>query len=48
MTQGVGNEPEGDSLKGNRRGWFVAVIPSFLLRTSKMNHFGIPERQGIP
>ena len=26
---GVGNEPEGDSLRGNHSGWFVGVIPTF-------------------
>ena len=31
---GCGNEP-GDSLKGNHGGWFLGVIPSFLLSTSK-------------
>ena len=40
LTQGVGNEPK-DSLRGNQRGWFIGVIPSFpAYRTSKL--FGFP------
>ena len=27
---GVGKEPEGDSLKGNHREWFVEVISFFI------------------
>ena len=35
-SPGVGNEPEGESLKGIHRGWFRGVIPTHsLLRTSK-------------
>ena len=29
MTQGVGDEPAGDSLKGNHRGWFIRGTPPF-------------------
>ena len=31
MTQSVGNEAEGASLKGNHRGWFMGLIPTHSL-----------------
>ena len=36
MTQGVGNEPEGDSLQGKHRRWLRGVIPSFRAENQHM------------
>ena len=37
---GVGNEPKGDSLKGNirkpHRGWFIGVIASFAVENQQV------------